>query len=118
MADEFFEQILLSEAGRLIYSSVVLRELQLKLNREIYEEKTRLIEREPKIIRVDILSKDKLDARKLESYYNFEISYYDLIHLSITKRLNAALVTRDELLLRTAREQGVIAEKPENITTY
>lgn len=58
---------------------------------------------------------DKVAARKLESHYNFEISFYDLVHIMLAKRLSLVLVTRDEQLLKIAREQGVRAHKPEEL---
>jgi len=53
-------------------------------------------------------------ARKVESEIDYELSFYDCLHIAICKRMNFILVTRDNLLIKTAR-RFIIAEKPENL---
>ena len=115
LAKSFFERVMFSKNDEIVYSSIVLRELQLKLEEKAYQERRRWLEEEPKFIKVDISNGDKAAARKLESLYNFEISFYDLLHTVVAKRFGFVLVTRDEQLLRVARENGVHAVKPEEL---
>lgn len=110
-----FERVMFSKSDEIVYSGIVLRELQIRLEENAYQERRRWLEEEPKFIRVDISNDDKAIARKLESRYNFEISFYDLLHTVLAKQLGAALVTRDEQLLKVARENGVHAAKPEEL---
>jgi len=118
MAEEFLKKAILTENCHVFYSAIVLRELQLKLSKEEFELKERQMKAEPKFIEIDALTSDKIETRKLESHYDFQISYYDLLHLTIAKRLNAVLITRDKQLIYAAQEQSIIARKPEDITNY
>ncbi len=116
LARDFIESVLCSEQGLIVYSDIVLRELKLKLEEHKYHDATKLFVREPKCIRVDVTAEDKAIARKLESHYDFTISFYDMAHLALCKRLSCALVTRDKQLAEIARENGVKANRPEEIT--
>ncbi|MCI0612617.1 PIN domain-containing protein [bacterium] len=104
-----------SQNDEIVYSGIILRELQIKLGEQVYQEKRRWFEEEPKFSKIEVVNDDKVAARKLESHYNFEISFYDLIHTMLAKRAGLVLVTRDEQLLKIAREQGVRAHKPEEL---
>lgn len=113
IAQDFIERVMFSNDKIIIYSGVILRELQIKLSEKEYNKKRDFFENEPKLIKVEVLQEDKINARKLESKYNFEISFYDLIHISIVKRLNIILVTRDKQLINIAKENNVCAKRPE-----
>jgi len=115
IAKEFIERIMFSTNDEVVYSGIVLRELQIKMEEKMYQEKRRWFEEESKFGKIDVLNEDKAAARKLESHYNFEISFYDLVHTVLAKRFGFVLVTRDEQLLKIAREQGVRAHKPEEL---
>lgn len=116
IADEFVKGVILSENKEILFSSVVLRELQINLLPEDYRERENYLYRNPKFSDVAILQEDKAEARKLESKYNFDISFYDLVHLVVSKRLNAILLTRDRKLLEIARDNDVDARKPEDLS--
>lgn len=113
IAEDFIKQVVFSENNRIVYSGIVLRELQIKLG-NYYEEKRRFFD-ETKFIKIDTIPDDKILARKLESKYNFEISFYDLLHLTLAKRLNLVLVTRDRQLISIATENNVTAIMPEQL---
>lgn len=115
LAKEFLEKVLFSKDDSLVYSGLVLRELQIKLREQAYQEKKRWFEEEPKFLKVEVIGDDKVEARKLESRYDFEISFYDLLHAVLAKRLGLVLVTRDEQLLKIAQEIGVQTAKPEEL---
>ena len=118
IAEEFLKEAILTESSHVFYSTIVLRELELQLAKESYEQNKQQMEAESKFIKVDVLSSDKIAARKLESRYEFLISYYDLLHLTIAKRLHAILITRDRRLIAVAHDQSIIAERPEDTTVY
>ena len=115
LAKDFIEKIMFSENDNIVYSGIILRELQIKLGENIYSEKRKFFEEEPKFVKVDVVNEDKGIARKLESQYNFEISFYDLLHLALAKRLALIIVTRDAQLIRIANENGVKAARPEDL---
>ncbi len=115
LAEDFISKVLFSEDMEIFYSDIILRELQIKLDEDYYKAKREFLEEESKFKKVEVLLEDKNEARKLESKYDFEISFYDLIHLVIAKRLNLILVTRDSLLIDISRENDVDVKKPEEL---
>lgn len=115
IAEEFIEKIILSEFDEIAYSGVILRELQLNLGQEEYDKNRKLFDKIEKFKKIDVLEEDKKEARKLESRYNFEISFYDLMHIIISRRLNLIFITRDKKLIELAKENDVVVKKPEEI---
>lgn len=113
ISKKFIRKVISSKSDTIFYSGIVLRELQLKLNPEEYDYAIKSIEEIDRFIRIDLLEEDKKKARQLESKYDFEISFYDLLHLVISKRLNLMLITRDKELIYAARENSVDARTPE-----
>ncbi len=115
IAEDFVRFIVKSSEKRIVYTGIVLRELQIHLHPKEYCEKRLFFEKGHECTRIEILNDDKKEARKLESQYRFTISYYDLLHLSITKRIGAVLVTRDRQLIEVSKENNVNVAKPEEI---
>jgi predicted nucleic acid-binding protein len=60
------------------------------------------------------ISEDYEFARKLESKFEFKISFIDCMHIAISKRVGCILVTRDKLLIEKAND-FILADKPENL---
>ncbi len=69
---------------------------------------------EKSIVFVKAKNEDYEFARKIESNNNYEISFYDCLHIALTKRKNAVLITRDKDLMRVA-EEHVLVRKPEEL---
>ena len=103
----------LKKKKKVFYSGVVLRELQLNLDSVMYKQIRQELSKT--FVRVDATLDDRAYARKLESFYCYAISFYDLVHLAIAKRIDAVLVSRDRQLLEIAKEQGVLAGRPEEL---
>ena len=115
IAEKFIVNVTISESSEIIYSPVILREIESKLgNNSLFEEKLKSMSKENKFRFVDIDEEDKIFARKLESESSYEISFYDCMHIAICKRLGLILVTRDKKLLDFAASY-IDAEKPENL---
>ncbi len=100
----------------IVYSDIVLREIKLKLGEYEYHKVDKFFFKEPKCVKVDLTADDKAIARQLESQYQFQISFYDLVHMALCKRFDCILVTRDKQLADISRANGVSAYKPEDIT--
>ncbi len=113
IAKSFIDYVMFSEKDQIIYSGIVLRELQIKLSVNDYNNKRAFLESEYKFIKVEVVNEDKIQARKLESFYNFSISFYDLVHICVCRRLNLILITRDFQLIQIAKQNGVDAKRPE-----
>ena len=118
IAEDFVSHIVRSPDKKIVYTGVVLRELEIHLHPKEYYEKRLFIENGHECLKIDILTQDRKDARKLESLYMFTISFYDLLHLSIAKRIGAILITRDKQLIEVCKENMVKVAKPENIINY
>lgn len=109
---ELIEKILFSKKHKILYSGFVLRELEFKL-RENYEKKRKWFKSEPNLIFIKATKETYNYARKLEKENNYKISFFDYIHLTLTKETNSILITRDKELLNTSKDL-IIAQTPEN----
>lgn len=115
IAEDFINKVIFSEDKEIIYSGLIFREIQFKLNNEeLFKYRLEFINGEEKFKRTDVTKEDYSFARKLESESNFDLSFYDCIHIAICKRLNLVLVTRDNNLIEFAKNH-IVVDKPENL---
>lgn len=115
IAEDFTNKVMFSEDEEIVYTGLILREIQYKINDEkLFKEKIEFLKGESKFRFVEVTKEDSSAARKLESKSGFEISFYDCLHIAICKRLNFALVTRDNELISFAKEH-ITAKKPEEL---
>lgn len=115
IAEEFVNKIMFSEDEEIIYSGLVLREIQFKIGDDaLFKERLGFLREEPKFRLVEVTKEDYSIARKLESESGFDISFYDCIHMAMCKRLSIVLVTRDNKLMNLAKEH-ITAKKPEDL---
>lgn len=113
IAQDFIDKVMFSMGEEIIYSGLVLKEIKFKLNNdELFAEKLSFLRGEERFRFVELTEEDYSFARKLESEIMYELSFYDCLHIAICKRLNLALVTRDNDLIKFAR-RFITAEKPE-----
>lgn len=112
IAKDFIEKVETSN-GLILVSAVVLKELSFKLGRK-YDLVNAFFDESHYIKLIKIIPEDYSFARKLESESKYEISFYDFLHIAITKRLGTMLITRDGLLLKIANKY-VSAKKPEEL---
>ena len=113
-ARKFFEKVEQNK-GKVYYSGFILKELYYKLTKEEFIKKKNFIESSPNYFRITLNQNEYEYARKIERKLNFAISFYDIIHMTLTKKTNSILITRDKELLKSAKKFGVIARKPEEI---
>ncbi len=111
---EIAEEFIGEYKGEIAYSGIVLRELEINLEKNDFQRRKKFLE-ESIFKKILVIEEDKQKARKLESMYGFTISFYDLVHMFTTKRIGAILITRDKQLLRVAKENGVSVKKPEEL---
>jgi predicted nucleic acid-binding protein len=114
IAETFFEKIMFSDDKEILYSGFILKELKYKLDEKTFEEKQEFLKNEEKFRFAKATQEDYDFGRKLESEFEFKIGFFDCLHIAMTKRLNAILVTRDEEMLKQAKKY-VLADKPENL---
>lgn len=113
IAQNFFENC--SRKNKTIfYSRFILKEMKFILTQEKYRDKIKLFD-SLLFARIDASTEDICKARKIESELRYEISFYDIIHILLALKTDSILVTRDKLLLESARKYSVIAKKPESL---
>jgi len=113
LAKDFFEK-LDNENTATYYSGFLLKELKFILKEEEFSKKRILFNSSPNFKKISLSYDEFVRARRIESKLNFEISFYDIIHLLLAKKTSSILVTRDKKLLETAKKYGVKAGKPED----
>lgn len=115
LAKNFIEKVIFSEESEIIYSGFVLKEIRYKIDDEkLFLERLNFFKKEPKFSFVKATPEDYDFARKLESEFHFKLSFFDCMHIAVTKRLNAVLVTGDKMLINAAKRL-ILVDKPENL---
>lgn len=98
----------LEKNNDVIVSTIVIKELSFKI-KEKFDMK---FFKEIKIIKT--VPEDYDLARRFEDEEEFKISFYDYLHVAISKRLNLVLITRDKDLITFAKKH-VEVHKPEEL---
>ncbi len=112
IAKHFFEKY---KSHTFYYSGFVLKEIQYKIKKDLFIEKRKLFCKNNNFIKF-IANKNLIDkARDIEIETNFEISFFDIIHMLIAKETNSILITRDQKLIQTCKEYNINVNKPEEL---
>ncbi|MEK6873236.1 MAG: PIN domain-containing protein [Nanoarchaeota archaeon] len=99
----------------IYYSGFILKELSFILNKREFVEKKVLFEGSPNFKRVILSDKELSEARKIEEEVNFEVSFYDIIHMILARKTNSILVTRDKRLMKISKKYNVNVKLPEEL---
>lgn len=114
IAKDFIESVLFSDKKEIIYSGFVLKELKFKLSESLFKEKLRFLKGEEKFKFAKAIEGDYALSRNLEEESDYEISFFDCLHIALCKRLNLILVTRDADLIEFAQKY-ILVVKPEDL---
>jgi predicted nucleic acid-binding protein len=87
------------ENNKIIVSTIILKELSFKTKNNFNNILT-FFKKEDYIILIKTTNEDYDFARTLEHKFNYELSFYDFLHISISKRLDIPLITRDKDLIK------------------
>lgn len=113
IAEEFILEK--SENDNIIYTGLVFRELEDKINDVLrYKEKLYFIKEELKCNYVKLTNEDYDFARKLEKEENCILSFYDFLHIAVCKRTDSILITRDNKLIEVSKKY-ILVFKPEDL---
>ena len=111
-AELFFEKV-----GRqksvIYYSGCILKELQCLLPPITFEEKKKLFETIP-FKKIIVTNVEIERARFIEYKTKGSLSFYDIVHMLLAKKVDASLITRDKKLLALAQEYKIAAGYPED----
>ncbi|MBU2638262.1 MAG: type II toxin-antitoxin system VapC family toxin [Nanoarchaeota archaeon] len=110
IAEQFFSR---HEQDRIYYSGFILKELQFVLKADEFKKCRLAIIARLNFRRLFLSNSEMANARKIESEINYEISFYDIIHMLLAKQANAILITRDRKLIKIAARYFVNAKLPE-----
>lgn len=112
IAKDFIESVEKSN-DLIIVSAAVLKELTFKLGEKFLLGKE-FFDKSNYIKLIKTLPEDYSFARKLESDLEYQLSFYDCLHIAIAKRLDIKLITRDKGLLEIANKH-ISVNKPEEL---
>ena len=112
IAEDFFKLVEKSE-NNIIVSPILLREISFKLG-DKYNLAKEFFDKSSYIKIIKTTPDDYSFARKLESESNYELSFFDCLHIAISKRLDLNLITRDQKLIEIATKH-VSVNKPEEL---
>ncbi|PLW79345.1 hypothetical protein C0585_08010 [Candidatus Woesearchaeota archaeon] len=115
IAEEFIAKIIRSN-DIIIYTGFILKELKYKLNPIEYVERENFLKNESSFKFIKAKEEDYDLARKFEKDSNYEISFFDCIHLAISIRKNCTLITRDNDFIKFAKKY-IKVHKPEGLIT-
>ena len=113
-ARDFFEKVE-DENSVIYYSGFILKELKFILTEKEFNQKRELFESSPNFNRIFLSKKEFNLARAIEKESNYEISFYDIIHMLLAKKTNSILITRDNKLIEIAKRYSIIAKRPEEV---
>lgn len=112
IAKEFFEKY---DHEIIYYSGFILKEMKYILNKDKFDEKRKFFQTKPNFKKVLISETDLIEVRKIEIETKFMISFFDLIHMILSKKSNSILITRDKELLQISKAYNIAAKKPEEL---
>lgn len=113
-AKKFFEKV--EENNSIIYySGYLLKELYFILDRRLFDKKLLMFETSSNFVRIGLSKEEYDEARKIEIEVNYEVSFYDIIHMLLSRKTNSILITRDKKLIEVCKRHNIIAKMPEEI---
>ena len=99
----------------IYFSGFILKELNYILSKKEFENKKELFENTTNFKKVFLDKEELEEARKIEKEVNFDVSFYDIIHMILAKKTKSILVTRDKRLMNIAIKYKVDVKLPEEI---
>jgi len=111
IASDFLQKIE-EENSAIYYSGYLLKELSYVMG-NVFSEKKHLFFDESRFKKLKADDEDYAFARKLEREFNFEISFFDCLHIVLTRKSKSILVTRDRKLLHFGKKYCAIGRPEE-----
>ena len=99
----------------IYYSGFLLKELKFILGNQEFNQKYQLFIQSPNFEKIFMSEGEYSQARSIEYELDYEISFFDVIHMLLAKKSHSILITRDKKLLGTAGKYSVIAKRLEEL---
>ncbi|MBI5881136.1 PIN domain-containing protein [archaeon] len=112
LAEDFFDKAD-KQDDAIYYSGPVLKEIKFRITEESFSRFREHLRSEENYHKIRLTDADFKLARKIESELHCSISFFDVLHIVLSKREGAVLISRDNKQLRAAEKYGVIAKRPE-----
>ena len=103
----------LEDNNKIIVSTIAIKEISFKIPDKM-DYVIKFFKDNDNIELIKTKPEDYDLARKFETEDEFKISFYDYLHVAISKRLNIPLITRDNELIQFAKKH-VEVFKPEEL---
>lgn len=114
IAKEFFDKC--KETGaEICYLGYLLREIQFVLPIEEYLTRVELFEQKIPFRKINLSIEERSIIKIIMKNIKENVSFYDVIHAFLSRKVSAILVTRDKELLKFCRRYKIIADKPEKL---
>ena len=97
------------------YSGYLLKELSFVLEKDIFNKKLQMFNFSPNFKRINLSISEYNSARRIEKESNYEVSFYDIIHMLLTKKTKSLLITRDNKLIDISRKYNLVVKRPEDL---
>ncbi|MBT5342669.1 PIN domain-containing protein [Candidatus Woesearchaeota archaeon] len=108
LAKDFIE-----DENNIIVSTIVIKELSFKIEEKL-NYVMKFFKDNESIKMIKTVPEDYDLARKFEDEEEVKISFYDYLHVAISKRLNIPLITRDKDLIAFAKKH-IEVYRPEEL---
>lgn len=108
LAKDFIE-----DENNIIVSTIVIKELSFKIEEKL-NYVMKFFKDNESIKMIKTVPEDYDLARKYEDEEELKISFYDYLHVAISKRLNIPLITRDKDLIAFAKKH-IEVYRPEEL---
>jgi len=103
----------IEDENNIIVSTIVIKELSFKIEEKL-NYVMKFFKDNESIEMIKTVPEDYDLARKFEDEEEIKISFYDYLHVAISKRLNIPLITRDKDLITFARKH-IKVYRPEEL---
>tara|TARA_Y100000310_G_C20297503_1_gene630131 strand:+ start:102 stop:527 length:426 start_codon:yes stop_codon:yes gene_type:complete len=103
----------LEDDNKIIVSTIAIKEISYKIPEKL-NYVMKFFKENDYIELIKTKQEDYDLARKFEDEEEFKISFYDYLHVAISKRLNIPLITRDKDLIQFAKKH-IEVFKPEEL---
>ena len=114
IAEDFFKFVDGNNAI-VYYSGYLLKELSFLLDDSEINKKILLFKKSSNFKKISLSLEDYELARKIEVKIDYELGFFDIIHMLLARKNDSILITRDRKLIEISERYNVKVAKPEEL---